>query len=573
MATLKELLEKLEEETLKEYEVYQQLITINDTEHNIELEAEKLAFSISDHNTIIDSSQGFPEYERERIFAHDNLEEFIVYWYKRSKKTTNSILKLRYCKLYLEFFSKFKKIKFDKTVVEDLVNAIKAFENVNKKTYILHTLMYHLNYAMYASIKFNQDRLITYVKQSILNYCDRFDLIEKQGVWYTIYIMMLRNIEKTHLSNNEVNTIMSFLNKLLTIENSPYEIIRLADLICEYYRRNNKEDRIKSTLNVAFERLSQFKSSGLGVSNLFMGFNSIANKYQFKELESKILKKIEDNGESILKEMQPKKIPIPQKLQDDFTRWQEAEKINIETLLNNNPFEKIVINYLLKYLPRKADIQKDKEKNSSLFDQLAGVVVQSSLDKDGVPVRISNGFENENSLLIKWLVERMFLFSNQFLQYSMSILFANKVDALKSLSGLVNKSNLFRERHKMIIIKAIKAYFEDDYIISIHLLIPQIEDILRNLLSINGGKVRKPNEYGGFDMILLHQVLRSEELISFLGDDIILYFNSILCHRFGYNVRNQVCHGLLENFNSIIALRLIHISLILTMIEVKENEN
>ena len=572
MAALKELFATLENEVIKEYEIYQKLITIDNSEHHFELEAEKLAFSISDQNTIIGSDQGLPEYERVRILDNENLESIISYWRERSKKTKNPIMKFRYCKLYLEFFSGFKNIKFDKSVVEDLVNAIIVISNLDENPFILHTLMYQLNYAVYVSIKFNQNHLVSHVKKTILSYCERLDLIENQGIWHTIYFMLLRNIEKTHLKNDEIEIILTFLNKLLEIEKSPYEIIRLSDLICEYYKKCNEHENVETTLDKAFDRLTHFKSSGLGISNLFLGFQSIVKKYQYKKLALVILKKIEENGKEVLKEMHPTNISIPPKIQEGFKKWKISEHKRIENLLKNNSFDEIVISLTLNYLPRKADIQKDKEKNSSLWDKLPGIVVQSSVDKDGVPVLISDGFENENLLLVKWMVERTLIFSNNFFHFSMSELFSKYTYAEKSISNLINQSNLFSNRHKLIILRAIKAYFENDFIVAIHLFIPQIEDILRNLMEINGGNIRKPNEYGGFDKKLLYEVLTSYELISFLGEDIILYFNSILCHRFGYNVRNQVCHGFLDDFDSIIALRLLHIILLLTMIEVEEED-
>lgn len=572
MALLKDVLQEIEKLNIDENMIYHELLKVNDPNNIFETKAEKLAFSIFDSNTIIGEEQGFSEYEAERILNQDSLTEFIKYIYKRSKLTKNPILKTRYCKLYIEFISKVKELKFDNTMVEDLIISTKSIAQLNNNLFKLHTVMYYLSYAISISIRFNKKRLTEELKNFIISFCERIDLLEKQGVWYTIYIVLLNKKDKTKLSKSDVEKIMQFLQKVLELEKYPYEIIRISDLISSYYNSQNENDLVKNTLDKAYNRLNTFGSSAISLINLMLSFQSVVKKYDYKDLEVKITKRIEKNGDNVINEMNLENIPFPENIQEQFTKWQRSEIENLRKLLANNSFDKILISILWNYVPRKAEVQNERNKNASLIERLPGVVAEVNVDKDGIPVTTSSGLENENSLLIKWLINRTFPITNNFFSFTIFTLFKEYSKSEESIASIINGSIFFSNRHKDITIKATKAFFEENYLVAIHLLVPQIEDIIRVILFINGGEIRRPNQYGGYDKILLHTILENNILLSALGEDLILYLKAILTHRLGYNVRNKLCHGLLESFSSVIALRLLHIVILLALIKIIESD-
>lgn len=84
--------------------------------------------------------------------------------------------------------------------------------------------------------------------------------------------------------------------------------------------------------------------------------------------------------------------------------------------------------------------------------------------------------------------------------------------------------------------------------------------------------MRRGNRYGGSDNILLDDILRKDEITQVMDDSTILYLKVVLSHRYGYNARNLVSHGLCDNFPNWLALRLLHIVLILTLIPVEASK-
>lgn len=74
---------------------------------------------------------------------------------------------------------------------------------------------------------------------------------------------------------------------------------------------------------------------------------------------------------------------------------------------------------------------------------------------------------------------------------------------------------------------------------------------------------RNPEE--GNEYISLDSLLSSENAMSFMKEDMANYFRNVLTDQYGWNIRNLVCHGLIDSdgFNYVLADRLIHAFLML----------
>ncbi len=136
------------------------------------------------------------------------------------------------------------------------------------------------------------------------------------------------------------------------------------------------------------------------------------------------------------------------------------------------------------------------------------------------------------------------------------------------------ESPVFDERRKEFLIKGREAYLKGDYVVSLHILIPQIEAIIRNLSEKMGIPILKPSRTGGFFYRTLDDLLRDERIVRVLGEDTCLYFRILLTDPRGWNLRNEVCHGISgpERFNQTSADRIFHALLCLALVKEKRNE-
>lgn len=133
------------------------------------------------------------------------------------------------------------------------------------------------------------------------------------------------------------------------------------------------------------------------------------------------------------------------------------------------------------------------------------------------------------------------------------------------IAEFIYQSPLFDPTKRPIVETALSAYLEKNWIVAIHLLVPQIEGTIRLLVDSDEGPIMKPGRHGGQQLRTLHELIDEKEVESRLGTDVAFYLKSLLTDQRGLNVRNDVSHGItpIGGFNAMIADRLLHVLLIL----------
>jgi hypothetical protein len=80
--------------------------------------------------------------------------------------------------------------------------------------------------------------------------------------------------------------------------------------------------------------------------------------------------------------------------------------------------------------------------------------------------------------------------------------------------------------------------------VAAHLLVPQLENSLRNLLARTGGRTTTLDPRGVQQDRTLGSVLSAGELEEMLGSDVLFDLRCLLAEIFGANLRNLLSHGL-----------------------------
>jgi hypothetical protein len=120
-------------------------------------------------------------------------------------------------------------------------------------------------------------------------------------------------------------------------------------------------------------------------------------------------------------------------------------------------------------------------------------------------------------------------------------LFVEEDDLVKFLG----KSRNISKNSLAILSTAIEHHFCAEYVASVHVFVPQVEELIRTLLT-NRGKA--PTKYApaeeGVEEKLLGGLL--QEVAQYLDDDFAEYLDVLLTPS-GENIRNKVCHGWMES--------------------------
>ena len=113
---------------------------------------------------------------------------------------------------------------------------------------------------------------------------------------------------------------------------------------------------------------------------------------------------------------------------------------------------------------------------------------------------------------------------------------------------------------KAIISKGVDAYLNEDYLTMLHLLIPQIENAVRNIVEKSGrSSLKRQKNNNGFQLMTFDDLLIDEAVLN-IGADFAYYLRILFTNQKGWNLRNLICHGISQTslFNSMTADRVFH---------------
>ena len=109
---------------------------------------------------------------------------------------------------------------------------------------------------------------------------------------------------------------------------------------------------------------------------------------------------------------------------------------------------------------------------------------------------------------------------------------------------------------------------------AIHILVPQIEAALRDLLAALGAPVMIPDtDLGGFQVIGLGKILSHEIFHARTPKDLRFHLRALYSDRRGINLRNHLAHGLAhpELLNMGLSNWVVHTLLLIGMLHIEEN--
>lgn len=115
---------------------------------------------------------------------------------------------------------------------------------------------------------------------------------------------------------------------------------------------------------------------------------------------------------------------------------------------------------------------------------------------------------------------------------------------IESLLRWLAESPCFPPERLAFIREGLAAWLAGDAVKTVHVLVPQVESVLRDLLAILGGAVTKANRYGGSQKFNLREVLEADKFAA-IPESIRFHFQVLYQDPRGLNVRNDLAHGIL----------------------------
>jgi Domain of unknown function (DUF4209) len=220
------------------------------------------------------------------------------------------------------------------------------------------------------------------------------------------------------------------------------------------------------------------------------------------------------------------------------------------------------------FIPKASHAKKLLEQMRTDAPLLATIPINVLATDGHTTAKIGSLDEDADGRLHKQLTESIG-FYQAILVYSLQRLRERYTPATENILAFLCESPLFVESRGGLLRDGLLAYEQEDFVKAIHVLVPQVEQILRNFLGHIGRPTLKTvrNHPGIMDAKSMNDILGDEYMRTVLTENLWRYLAVVYIDKRGLNVRNDLAHGLLPPnlFNRNLADRVFHTLLALSL--------
>lgn len=554
------------------------LMSLSEEERKMsEFKYEYLAFSL-----VPSSNNNWGTYYGPRMTfkdANDNIIEepalkditidAVLYWEQRYKITKNPLLTMTYAGLVWDFKSTIFHQKYDSDLYRIYVDCMLKVCN---EDYTSHPVIAINILERLFNITKGQKEDLALVKAAYIDFEGKNAVDNCARYWSSRFNLMLKN--KKLFTQDEIDTIVQeHENRLARMRNpidgqvNPWNVESQAILLADYYKSLQQQIEVRRVLKFVEQA---FLSEADSMNNLqLMGnlenLHAKYRHYSLNEEAKQLAIQIQNIGIKAKAEMQSHemKLNIPleihQHAEEMFGTGVEDDKTRF-------------CNFAVCFIPNKSSEQVSLKEQIKKFP-LTFMLPSKLMDSKGRPMSIIGPYEQDpEGNLIRHITQGMQI-NAYFLDLAIQKMRGcGGLTIDKIMNELIEDSPIFERERDSVIRKALTLYFSGDYMLFCHLIIPQIENAICNLVSLSGSSVLRPQRNGtGFQLKTLDELLRDESVIYALKEDGAYYLRLVLTDQRALNIRNSLCHGILppESFDVNAANRLLHVLMLLGLIRSK----
>ncbi len=379
------------------------------------------------------------------------------------------------------------------------------------------------------------------------------------GLWMTplAKLMGLRG-----LSDSQRNEILGHHEKRLSASVADRDLhqIRMAgDMLAKHFHDHENYTRAKEITFICGEALLDI-SAGMSATLATHHIEGVMQSYRqmgLREEAERVQVLLEQRGEAAIAEMKTRSIEFP----IDRKRIEHAiaERVNV-----SDPF--VALYRLAEWcLPSPQDFKKMLDEGGFVAHRIMPTAI---IGGHGLPVGIVGTDEDD-------IQGQVFIQMANQMNFN-AMVFLSGIEEWKKkfeLGGLpetpaILNSPLIPNSRLSLYREGLAAFDNQDYVKCIHVLLPQIENSLRELLRILGGPSTKTVDDGVFELKNMNDVLHESRVREALDEKLWAFLNVLYVDKRGMNLRNLVAHGVAsaEAFNPATASLVVQSVTLLSMI-------
>ena len=331
-----------------------------------------------------------------------------------------------------------------------------------------------------------------------------------------------------------------------------------------WYKRINKEAEVHHLyVKIAETWVSEAeqRTSGDNPSNMVAGhflecaiqtFRKIPKKeraaYKVDERLEELHKRMNHANKLALDEMQVIETPGI-----DISRSVDASRNRV----TGRKFPEVLLAFANIYPGANVDQIRERPKKNMQHSILRHLCTSTHMTQDGRVTAKSPGFSFDNAdspetqqtiwqemLQYYGLLISLFVHAN--ILPGLQVINAEHRLPERTLLSLCHISHVIPSGREVLWAKGLFFGFENDFVVSTHLLIPQLEHLVRTFMKQSGFKTTTLDSMGIETENGLSTLLDYPDIEKALDKNLIFEFKALLSDAVGPNLRNKMAHGLLE---------------------------
>lgn len=460
--------------------------------------------------------------------------EMVEYWDGRITRAVNPILRQRYSALVLEFKKRVCGIKPDykfRRLNVELIKTLIDEEYITDEMQIATKL--HYAFGLLPSI---QDDSLT---RNLISVVSAYLAKCPDKGWAVDTCLDILSNKNKLFNKDEHDAWIASTEAKLTLAREQNKVDAWRTLghvkrLMKFFRQN--EEKLLSYIE---DVISDFRiCCGANEMMLYGNLESVRDlcvKFNLLEKAKSILLEMQRLAKGFDKYMGEYAIPLP---------YSKKRALKIKGLCLSDIEDESLDNFIACFIPTK-DEAKEMIETEKTGSPMMSLLKSQQLDQDYHPLSAIGGADNdeEGKLVEKY---KLLVMADEELLHDVIVNNIGRgVFSVESVMEKIHKCVAFKPSRYAIVEKGLKAYFDGDYIVALHLLIPQIENAVRVIFEQNGGLVLKGHNYG-LQLDTLDNVLKSEEVKLCFTDNGAFYLKNLFSDMRSCNWRNNICHGLME---------------------------
>lgn len=505
--------------------------------------------------------------------ASDVDQDCILYWEQRASSVAHPLLRSRYALLSWEFSSLDRTMPSAVSAARSAIDAAIEMGARGAHKYERHIIR-KLDRALSIALSIRDAARAERVRDAILAYEDRIISESKYVFVGFAYDLLLVDKSTRKLVDDRTRDIIvgsmeTCLESVCSGTSNegvdPFTAESIAIRLAQYYRKENTRDdvvRVLTKYGQAFELKAETASS-LVASGWLQGVHRHYREFGLRKEADALEAKLRKVNQESLNELQEfsTTVETPVELMDKF----------VSEITSGTP-EKALKRIARQFIPDRSMAETEISEIAQAAP-LMSMIPRQAMDRKGRPVSMIDSLEKDPEGHVVLHIGQKMLMDWRYLRLAIEGTIESYNLDQDELTDRIYESPVFESEHRGLLLRGLERYLAGDYVSACHILIPQIEAAIRKLVELCGGPIINSKKLGGFDLRTLDALLRDPHLSGAIGGDCALYFRILLTDRRGWNLRNNLCHGLYsaESVDVIKADRVFHALLYLGFLRTGES--